>query len=303
MNKTWRRTFQQFAVVLNRVKLPGMAGIGLFSAMKFFWKNLREADITIGATAMAFRFFFALFPALILTIILFRSIPIENLHTELFAFLGHIFPPGSFGFVEAVIGEFFEKPGVGVISLNVLLLAISATGGIKTMINAFYRNDEVMVRKKFLRLNLSALLIFFLLISLVILLFILLFAGEWGIASLERDQVIQGGFAIFLARFFHSILIVVGLTLAISVVYYFGPHIRNYWGFITPGSVFGAILMLLAMFVFRIFISYFSNLNKIYGSISAIMIIMLWFYWISLVLLIGFELNRAIARALKWKED
>jgi uncharacterized BrkB/YihY/UPF0761 family membrane protein len=83
----------------------------------------------------------------------------------------------------------------------------------------------------------------------------------------------------------------------VAFLYYLGPNTRKRGRFFSPGAVAGSILILLAVTAFRLFFAQFSNYNKVYGSLGAIMVLMVWFYWISIVLLIGFELNAAILAA------
>lgn len=83
----------------------------------------------------------------------------------------------------------------------------------------------------------------------------------------------------------------------ISFIYYLGPETKERWQFISPGSILGAVLQVVAIIAFKKFLENIVNYSKFYGSISALILLMVWFYWMSIVMLIGFELNAAIATA------
>ena len=80
----------------------------------------------------------------------------------------------------------------------------------------------------------------------------------------------------------------------ISSVYYFAPVLHERWAFFSYGSFIASVVILLFTYLFGIYIDNFSSYNKVYGSIGAIIGFMLWLYCISIVLLIGFEINASI---------
>lgn len=88
----------------------------------------------------------------------------------------------------------------------------------------------------------------------------------------------------------------------VSFIYKHGPSVTKKWPFITPGSVFATTLMLLATFLFSFYVNNFSNYNKVYGSISAIFILMTLIFVNALVVLMGFELNVALSNLRREKE-
>ena len=93
-------------------------------------------------------------------------------------------------------------------------------------------------------------------------------------------------------------LIIISLFLsAISSIYYFGPARKKRWRFISPGSLLAAFLCILTSVGFGLFVNNFGNYNKVYGSIGTLIVIMLWIYYNSLILIIGFELNASIDNA------
>jgi membrane protein len=293
MLKGFKFKLQRFFFLLNRIRLPGFGGVGLYDVLRFFVNALSDSHFTIRAMAMAYRFFFALFPALVLIFTVVPQLPIPDLESQMAGFFKSIFPSNSMGMIEMILTQFFSKPGVGLISLNIALVAFSSLGGIKVMMAAFDRKDEFFQRRNIFRTNGVALLIFVLLIVLFLVMLSAMILGDYLVAQLHSSE----DAAYWLLLSVKWLIIFLALQLTISILYFLGPSMTSRFNFISPGSMLAGLLMLLAIVVFRLFFARFANYNKIYGSLSAVMVMMVWFYWLSIVLLIGFELNRAIAKA------
>jgi len=77
-------------------------------------------------------------------------------------------------------------------------------------------------------------------------------------------------------------------------LYRYGPAHKQKWKFLSPGSVLATGLAVLTSLGFTFYINNFSSYNKIYGSIGTLIVIMIWLYLNSLIILIGFELNASI---------
>ena len=80
----------------------------------------------------------------------------------------------------------------------------------------------------------------------------------------------------------------------IAFIYKYAPAVHKRWRLSSAGSLLATALMIITTFLFSFWVNTFNSLNKIYGSISTVLIIMLLTYINSLILLIGFELNVSI---------
>jgi membrane protein len=88
------------------------------------------------------------------------------------------------------------------------------------------------------------------------------------------------------------------LSLAFSLIYYFGPDLKEqHWYWITPGSVLGVLLWLAASWAFRAYLHFFNTYSRTYGSLGAVMILLMWLYVTGLAFLIGGEINADIEHA------
>jgi membrane protein len=88
------------------------------------------------------------------------------------------------------------------------------------------------------------------------------------------------------------------VTLSFSLIYYFAPDLQEqHWYWITPGSVFGVLLWIAASFAFRAYLHFFNTYSRTYGSLGAVMILMMWLYVTGFAFLLGGEINAKIEHA------
>lgn len=290
-------------IFLRSIRLPGFKGMGLYDVLRFFINAMTDRKFTLAGAAMAYRFFFALIPGLIAITSLISVLQSDNLKRELNDFLATFTPPDSMGFVTDVVEEFAAVDEVWLAVFNFALMIFSAIGGIRAMMQAFSKDEIAFKRRNFFQAHGLAFLIFFVLIILLLLVMSVWVGGEVAIhyvgsLNFMGFPLLKGSLLIFMARGFHWLVVLLALFFMISILYFLAPETHKRFSFFSPGSLLSGFLMMVAIIGFRFFVTHFENINKFYGSLSAIMILMVWFYWISIVLLIGFELNAAIDMAL-----
>ena len=81
------------------------------------------------------------------------------------------------------------------------------------------------------------------------------------------------------------------LLLAFGVMYYFGPDVEQKFRFISPGAIGGVVLLILASLAIKLYVTNFSDYSKTYGSLGAVIVLMLWLNVTGLVILLGSEVN------------
>jgi membrane protein len=290
----FRRFLLKFFIRLRYIELPFFRGIGLYDILRFFIHGLTDSKFTLMAAAMAYNFFFSLIPVLILLFTLLPYIPIQDLQLRIMEYLSQFVPEQGMILLDGIIRDSFQKMGVGVISLNIFLALRVSTLGIIAMIKAFSKDEEVFRKRNILQLNWIALQILTILFVLFALAIGALIGGEFVLDYFSSHEIIGEGLDLFLLKVLNYGISLGLIFISVSFIYYLGPPTHERWKFFTPGAVIASLLILLAIFGLGYFFSNFANYNRIYGSLAAIIILMVWFYWISMMLLIGFELNAAI---------
>jgi membrane protein len=154
---------------------------------------------------------------------------------------------------------------------------------------------EVEEKRPFLRARATAVALTILFGTLVLGAFSLVVLG----GMIERFLGDHFGFSealLLFFRVFRWVIIVLALLLAISLVYYLGPNRRHPFKFLSRGTVVASVLLLAASYGFSLYTSNFNNYSAVYGSIGAVIILMMWLYIVGLVILLGAEVNAALER-------
>jgi membrane protein len=209
-----------------------------------------------------------------------------------------VLPPAAFQLLRQVITELSADPTGHKLSLTIILALWFASGGISSMIstlNLTYRvpDSRSWIKIRTIALGLTLVLTVLLLFSLFTVLAGAHVVDWWGSAlDLESSSVI-------LAKAIQWPLALVFLMVSFSLIYYFGPDIEHKrWHWITPGSLAGVLLWLAASGGFRLYLHYFNTYSTSYGSLAAVMILLVWMYVSGLAFLIGSEIDAEIGRTL-----
>ncbi len=131
--------------------------------------------------------------------------------------------------------------------------------------------------------------------SLVIIGIGLLIYGDELIHYIAKAAPLNSGVEVLALQISKFIIVVIIFFLAISFLYYLGPSRKQRFRFISAGSTLSTLLIILLSLGFNYYISNFSRYNTLYGSIGTLIIVMLWIYFVSFVILLGFELNASIS--------
>jgi len=280
-----------------KVSLPFFDGVPLYDVALFFGRSIINGSITTRASAIAFSFFIAFFPAVLFLFTLIPYIPIENFQPELFRLLKEVLPTSTFETIEETVTDIIMRPRGGLLSLGFVMALIFSTNGIASMMSAFDATVHSINRRSWVSQRIAAT---YLLVILSVLLFIaiaLLTGGEIAVNYLKENDILRDSFTIFLLNFGRWIVIILLLFFATSFLYYMAPAKKSKWRFISAGSTLSTFLSIIALYGFTYYINNFSQYNKLYGSIGTLLIILFLMYLMSLILLIGFELNASIYQA------
>lgn len=279
----------------DRATLPGFEGIPIKKVAKVFVKELQKDKIGPRASAVSFNFLLAFFPFIIFIFSLIPVIPIEGLQEEIFELLKSILPEEAFLLARETIEETISKKRVDLLSFGFLAMILFSTNGVNAMLKTFSKINPAFKARSFLREYGVALILTLMLSFLFVLSVSLAIFGSYLIRLLlsklgvEDSQVLY--YILLSLKWLFIILI---YFLAISFIYYFGPALKTKWKFISLGGTVATILSISASLGFGFYVQQFGQYNKLYGSIGTVMMIMVWMYINSLVLMLGFELNNSI---------
>lgn len=292
--KVLHSQFVQTSLRLSKeIVLPGFDKLPIYYVATFFLKGLQKGLIPTKASSMAFKFFMALFPTIIFLLTLIPHIPIDNFEEELLGILKNLLPESGYQFTEETIVSLVTNSQDGLLSFGFLFAIYLATNGIDGMLLAFKDSYNTKIKRNAIQQRGLSISLLFILTFLVILAIALILFTEYMVGYILDPGSIT------------SILLLVGKWIimaalcffAISFIYYLGGDRTLKWRFFSAGSTLATLMVLLVSYGFGYYVDHFADYNKVYGSIGTIIVVMLWIYFNSIVLLLGFELNASIQQA------
>lgn len=279
--------------ISQKVAPPGFEGHTLYEVFAFFIRGILKGGIQNRASAMAFSFFLAVFPSIIFLFTIIPYIPVENFQATLLEVLHELLPDNMFNSLEDAIDEIMARPSRGLLSFGFIAALYFSKNGLVAMMNGFNNSIHVKEFRPVWKQQLVA-------TTLVLVLTIIVFAGlfllitsEYALQtviakdSAERTWINIGKWVILAALF----LVIIG------IFYRFGPARKKHNNFISPGVLLAAFLCISTSVLFSWYVNNFGQYNTIYGSLGTIMVVLLWIYFNSVMLLVGFELDAGIYSA------
>lgn len=266
---------------------------------KRLYDKLFEEDILSSAAQVAFYFSFAIFPLLLFGLTLFGLIleSADDLRGELFYYLGQIMPYSAYELVTNTIKEVTENSSGGKLTLGLFIALWSASAGVDSLrvaLNSTYhlRDERAWWMNKLFSLVSTAFLTILVFIALA-----LVFYG-WKLVMVAIDFMSLPVPSPIWLIIIQWATILATLIIIFAFVYSFLPaHKPSKWTWVTPGALTAIVLWLVLSYVFRIYLSYFNNYAKTYGSLGAVIILMLWLYLTALVILFGGMINSVLQEA------
>lgn len=275
--------------------LPGFSKLPLYTVAVFFFQEIKRESILNKASSLAYNFMLAIFPGIIFLFTLIPYIPIKNFQQQLLDFLAIVIPQDAFTVVESTLEDIVKNQNSGLLSFGFLLATFFSTNGMTNLMMAFNkssltRENRTWGQRRITALGLSVSIIIALTIGIGI------FTGTGVIIDYLKKSISYdlSWFWTFLLKAARWIILFVIYFFTVSLLYKFGPSVSKRWKLFSPGATLATILAILTFSGFVFYINNFNAYNKLYGSIGTIIVIMIWMYLNSLILLIGFELNASI---------
>lgn len=289
--KTYRDKFLERT---KRWSLPGFDGQSIYDVFSFLFKEFQRDAINVRAGSVAYSFMLSLFPAMMILFSIIPYIPIQAYRDTLMTSLQQFLPHNAYQAIYTTIYDIINHQRTGVLSIGIILALYYSSTGVIGLINSFDKVYPSFRQRNFWMKTLVSFKITIFLFLLLILSVVLIVAGEFVIQYLMTWLDVKGASAYFFLASIKWLIIVLLFYFSISMIYYYAPAMHRRFRFFSAGSTVASFLSILTSLGFSFFINNFSNYNKLYGSIGTLIVIMLWLYYNSLILLIGFELNASI---------
>ncbi|OAV46125.1 YihY/virulence factor BrkB family protein [Lewinella sp. 4G2] len=285
----------------------GFDGVPIYDVVVFTYNELLRDDLFTRANSVAFSFFLSLFPSLLT---LFTLLPfaldvmvivfpeLGDFNTAMYEEIKRIMPGQAGDIVFGFVQEITNQPKLGLLSFGFLLAIYFSSNGMIALMQAFEKSYvRVFKRRNVLRKRLVATALTFLIGLFIVASTVLVILGN-SIIEWMTDAAGIGAFTTFLVNVLRWFIMLLLYYAIIGSLYRFGASTIKRFSYFSPGVTLATVLSLATSVAFSFYVDGFNRYDtyaKFYGSIATIIIIMLWLQLNALILIIGFELNAAIA--------
>ncbi|RYZ72650.1 MAG: YihY/virulence factor BrkB family protein, partial [Proteobacteria bacterium] len=261
---------------------------------KKFWLDLyqeiEDDNVSNGAAALAFYAILSLFPALIFLLSVLPFLPIDNLYGEVMSVMNQALPDEASKAVSSVIEEITTDKKASLLSFGAIFTLWTASAGIYAIMAQLNISYDVKESRPFWKARGLAIILTLGCGAMIVTAFGLIVGGGALQTWLENIYVLNPAVPVMF-QIFRWLVILCLLLAGFALIYYFGPDVKQKFKFVSLGSVIGVFVLILASLGFRLYVTNFGNYSASYGSLGAVIVLMMWFYLAGNVILLGSEIN------------
>ncbi len=261
------------------------------------YDKIFDTELLDRGAQVAFYFSFSIFPLLFFLISVFGLVleSTERLQSELFTYLYQIMPATAYDLVRKTVDEIVASSTTGKLTLGLAITLWSSSIGVDSLRNALNAVAGIIDTRPWWKTKLQSLALTLVSIILLAMAVSFLFYGwqlvQIGLARFGFDSVSRWWLVTLQWAMIFAIMLA-----ACEIVYNLLPDYKKFrWNWITPGSIVSIFLWIVFTGGFRLYLQYFNTYNRAYGSLGAVIILMLWLYLTAVVLLIGAAVNAVVA--------
>lgn len=281
-----------------RIILPGMDGLSLYDLWVIYSGGIIEGTFSTRASAIAFSFFMAVFPFLLFILNLIPYITIiDDFQIEFLIFMDSLLPPTTSETFEDIFLDIANNPRGGLLSFAFILSIFLMTNGVNAIFTGFefsyhtHKNRSI-VRQYIIAVGVSIIMALLLLITVILWVYLTYAVDDLSELGVLFEKTITSQLLIY------AVLVLL-IYMTVATLYYFGTKEGRQTSFFSPGALFTTVLIMVTTFLFGLYIENFSSYNELYGSIGALLVLMVYIWLNSNILLLGFELNASLLKMRK----
>ena len=281
-----------------KIILPGLDGLTAYDLWEIYSGGIIKGTFSTRASAIAFSFFMALFPFLLFVLNLIPYINfIDDFQLQFLVFMDSLLPPTTSEFFNDIFLDIANTPRGGLLSFAFILSIFLMTNGVNAIFTGFEFSYHTNANRSIIRQYLVAIGISIIMALLLLITVVLMVYLTYAVDDLSEIGIfIEKGFSAILVKYAVFILLI---YITVSTLYYFGTKEGKQSKFFSIGALFTTLLMVLTTYLFGLYIENFSQYNELYGSIGALLVLMIYIWLNSNILLLGFELNACLIKMKK----
>jgi len=275
--------------------LPGFSPLPIYTVATFFFKEIGKSTLVNKASSLAYNFMLAIFPAIIFLFTLIPYIPKRiGFQETLMSLIALVLPNNAYLAFETTLNEIVNIQNGSLLSFGFFLSLFFATNGVHNLMVAFNRSSLIVETRTWLKQRLVAIILTVIIAVSVIICIAAMAISVILLNYLKQEIEYDGNLIYYIILLTRWALLGTLYFITVSILYRYGPAQTKKWRFFSAGSWLATVLAFLTIWGFSYYINNFGAYNKIYGSIGTLIVVMIWLYLNSLILLIGFELNASV---------
>jgi membrane protein len=258
--------------------------------LRRLWRELVEDSVADGAAALAFYLVLALFPGAIFAISVVPYLPVPHLQQAVVDLTGQVLPDSAAQVVTKSVQTVASGSSSLLLAFALLFAMWSASSGLAGVMNQLNVIYDVKETRSFLRIRAIAALLALAFCGLSLsALSLAVFGGMLQAHIGERLGWSDTLLMIFAS--FRWVVIVTALHFAFTLVYYLGPNVKHPFRWVTPGSLFATVGLLVASLALKLYVARYSSFDALYGGLGAVIVLLVWLFLAGWVTLVGGEID------------
>ena len=274
--------------------LPGFSPLPLYTVATFFFKEIGKDTLVNKSSSLAYSFMLAIFPGIIFLFTLIPFIPIKGFQDQLLSLIELVLPHNAYEAFESTLNDIVKNQNTGLLSFGFLSAIFFATNGVKNLMKAFNKSSLIIETRGWIKQRLIALALTVFICLSIIACITAMALSEVLLKYIKDELHLKASLAVYAIQFTRWALLAALYFITISILYRYGPSHAKKWKLFSAGSWLATILAFITIWGFSFYINHFGSYNKVYGSIGTLIVVMIWLYLNSFILLIGFELNASV---------
>jgi membrane protein len=274
-----------------------LGGLTPWQLSKRVYHEIDEDEVLTRSAALAYYFVSALFPMIFfLMAMLGLFAQSHDLQSSLLNYTARFMPADAYRLVQKTLQEITNSSTGLKLAFGLVLALWSGAGGVVSIMDALNRCYHVKDARPFWKQRLIALGLTVAIAALTIMaLTIVLYGGD--IADFVGRHVGLSNVTVMVWHILQWPIALLFVIISFALLYYWGPDAQQQWQWITPGSLVGVLTWIGASMLFRVYLHFFDSYSKTYGSLGAVIVLLLWLYISGLAIMVGGEINSEIENA------
>jgi len=251
-------------------------------------EKIKKDDVFALASQLAYYLVLSFFPFMLFLMTLIGFSRFSS--NEILEGLNAILPKSVLELTQSTVREVFDNQYKGLLGISVILMIWTSATAFKAVIKSVNKSYDVTEDRSFVKISIISMLGILALASIIILALTMLVFGNV-ISNYIENMYSFYKVIIILWNVFRYVFIFIVMIFIFIAIYIFAPAKKLTWKAVIPGSIFSTLGWVVVSFGFSFYIDNFNNFSRFYGSFGAVFILMTWLYFISIIFILGVEIN------------